>query len=109
MSALSTVILPDVLRSINSATFTGAYLPIGTPLAFSVRIIKFTNLSTSTCTISWDGINPHEIIPSGGFVLLDVSSNRENAQFFEIQMGTQFYVSGAVGTGDVYISCYYGR
>lgn len=109
MPALSTVLLPDAIRSIDSATFTGNYQTVGTVLTRGARIIKFTNLSNVTVTLSWDGVNDHEILPTNSFVLIDVSGAKENAQFLEVQMGTQFYAKGSAGTGSFYISVYYGR
>lgn len=109
MPALSTVLLPDTLRSIDSATFTGNYLAVGTPLLQGARIVKFTNATSVAVTISWDGINDAEYMPSNSFTLLDVSANRENSQYIEIRTGTQFYAKGASGTGNFYISVYYGR
>jgi hypothetical protein len=109
MTSLSTVIIPDVLRSINSTTFTGSYQAVGAALGFATRIVKFTNNSTVGVTISWDGINAHEFLPANSFLLLDVTTNHENALTFLIQKGTQFYVSASAGTGLFYISCYYGK
>lgn len=109
MPALSTVIFPDPLRSINSASFTGNYQPVGTPLENGARIVKFINLSSVTATISWDGAVDHEILPNNSFVLIDVSANKENTQFFEVASGTQFYAKGSAGIGLLYISVYYGR
>lgn len=109
MPGLSTVLLPDTLRSIDSATFTGSYQAVGTALTKGARIIKFTNNSTVGVTLSWDGINDADYIPLNSFLLLDVSGARENSQFMEIQSGTQFFVKGSAGTGSVYISVYYGR
>jgi hypothetical protein len=109
MGALSTVILPDTLRSIDSATFTGSYQAVGTALTHGARIVKFTNLSGVTVTVSWDGVNDADILPANSFVLLDVSGAKENPQFLEVQSGTQFYVKGASSTGLFYISIYYGR
>jgi hypothetical protein len=109
MGPLSTVVYPDVLRIISATTFTGAYQPVGGPLAQSARIVKFQNNTTSTVVISWDGVNGHDFLPAGSFLLIDVSSNKENAISFEIQQGTQFYVLGTVGTGNFYISNYFGK
>ena len=109
MGSLSTVILPDTLRSIDSSTFTGSYQAVGTPLTNGARIIKFTNLSGAIVTLSWDGVNAHEVLPANSFVLIDISAARENAQFLEVQQGTQFYVKASSSTGLFYISCYYGR
>lgn len=109
MGGLSTVILPDAIRSIDSAMFTGNYQTVGTPLGQPTRIIKVTNLSNVTVTFSWDGVNDHEVLPSNSFVLLDVAGNKENAGLFEIQKGTQFYAKGLAGAGLLYVSTYYGR
>jgi hypothetical protein len=108
MGALSTKVLPDTIRSIDSATFTGSYQAVGTKLTYPTRIIKFTNNSTVLATLSWDGTNDHEVLPAGSFVLLDVSSDKETAGIFEVGANTQFYVKGSAGTGLFYISTYYG-
>lgn len=110
MSSLSTVILPDVLRSIDSTTFNGTLQPVGGPLLHSARIIRFQNNTNMGCFISWDGINNHDYLPPGSFLLLDAASNKENSEVFDVQQGTQFYVNGtAAGTGAFYISNYYGK
>ena len=81
---------------------------IGTPLPNPTRIIKFTNDSDTAVTISWDGVNDHEALAAGEFLLLDVSSNREiTTNVLEIAQGLQFYVNGTAGTGNIYISSYY--
>ncbi len=107
-SPLSSRLYPNGLKSIDSATFTGSYQAVGTALTHSVRIIKFTNNSNVLVTLSWDGVNDHEALPAGSFLLLDVSANREMSQFFEIANGTQFYAKGSAGTGLLYISSYFG-
>lgn len=109
MPALSTVLLPDPVRSIDSSTFTGNYQSVGTPLANGARIVKFTNLSSVMVTLSWDGVHDNEILPANSFVLLDISGARENAEFLEIQGNTQFYAKGSSGSGLFIISVYYGR
>lgn len=110
MGALSTIILPDVLRSIDATTFNGALQPVGGPLTHSARIIRFLNDTNMGCFLSWDGTTICEYLPPGSFLLLDTAANKENSQVFDIQAGTQFYVNGmAAGTGNFYISNYYGK
>lgn len=108
MGALSTKILPDTIRSIDSSTFTGSYQAVGTKLTHRTRIVKFTNNSTKDVTLSWDGTTDHEFLPAGSFMLIDVSSDRETSNIFEIGANTQFYVKGSAGAGLFYISTYYG-
>lgn len=109
MTGLSTTILPDTIRSIDTASLAGSYLPIGTALTHGGRILKFTNLSNVTVTISWDGINDNEILATNTSIILDVSAARENSNYLEVQNGTQFYAKSAAGVGLFYISVYYGK
>lgn len=101
-------IQPEVLRSIDSATFTGSFQAVGTPLLFPSRILKFTNNSSVLVTLSWNGTDANEALPANSFLLLDVASNKELTSAWWAKKGTQFYVSGSAGTGSFYISSYYG-
>jgi len=107
MSAAFSNLVPDLLRSIDSSTFTGSYQAVGTALSFPTRIIKIYNGSSVGITISWDGINDHEYLPSTGFVLLDVATNKESNFQCQISANTQIFVKGSSGTGLVYLSTYY--
>lgn len=106
-SGLDIRLYPDTLRSIDSATFTGSYQAVGSPLTYAARVIKFTNQSGVDVLVSWNGSTNHEIVPATGFFLLDVSANRETANQCAIAASTQFYVKGAASTGLFYISVYY--
>jgi hypothetical protein len=109
MSNFSTVVLPGPLSSVDSATFSGSYVALGSALAHPARIIKLTNNSTVDVTVSWDGVTDNEFLPSGSFLLLDVTTNHSMPLNFEIQQGTAFFVKGNAGTGSVYMSYYYGK
>lgn len=102
-------IFPETLRSIDSATFTGSYQTLGTVLSFPSRVLKITNDSNTDITLSWDGVNDHEFIPAGSFILLDFTANAVSDSTLVAVAGTQFYVKGSVGTGGVYLSSYFAR
>ena len=106
MGALGSALLPDVLRTFESASLTSSYQLVGSVFTYPVRIMKITSTSTTDVLVSWDGINDHEIIPAGSFLLLDVSANRETSQICEISKGTSILVKGTAGTGNIYISTY---
>jgi hypothetical protein len=108
MGPLSSTIYPEVLRSLDTSTLSGGFLPVGSPLVNPCRIIKFTNLSNVNLIISWDGVTNHDILPAGGFVLYDIATNHETSAPFDVSAHTQFYVSAAAGVGLVYISAYFG-
>lgn len=98
----------EAIRSIDSATFTGSYQALGTPLEHAISIVKLVNNSTVLVTISADGINDHDIAPSTSFWLYDVTSDspKETGSVF-IEKGRQYYVKGAAGTGSVYLVVQY--
>lgn len=100
-------LLPEALRSRDSATFTGSYQTLGTPITNPSRILKITNNSTSLVTVSWDGSTDHEILPAATFILLDESSNSVSNDVLSAAAQTQFFVKGAAGTGLVYLSTYF--
>lgn len=98
---------PETLRSIDSATFTGTYQALGTPLLQPGILVKFVNNSTVTVTVSWDGVNDHDIYPTTTFCLYDVTANSQTDEGIQIQEGTQFYVKGSAGTGFFYLVDFY--
>lgn len=107
MSNFSVRILPETLRSIDSATFTGAYQALGIPLAHAPCLVKFVNNSNQLVTISWNGVTDHDIMPSSSFSLYDITSNACREGGLYISKNTQFYVKGAAGVGSVYLVVFY--
>jgi len=114
MGADSIRILPETIRSRDSATFTGSYQTLGSALSNPARIIKFVNNSNVDVTISWDGTNDHDVIPATSAFILDVAANRQAIQYGQGQLyvgqATQFYVKGAAGGGNsglVYLVVFY--
>jgi len=97
----------ETLRSIDSATFTGSYQALGTPLAHPSYILKMINNSTSLVTISIDGINDMDVAPASSFWLYDEGKVGSNSAYPAMPQGTQIYVSGAAGTGSVYLVSQY--
>lgn len=110
MGILGKRALFETLRSIDSATFTGAYQAIGTPLANPAVLIKIVNNSTVLVTVSLDGVNDQDIYPAGSFTIYDVGSDAQSVSSdlrLSISQGTQFYVKGLAGTGSVYLVVMY--
>ncbi len=97
----------ETLRSIDSATFTGSYQNLGSPLAHPSYICKLVNNSTVLVTISIDGINDMDIAPAGSFWLYDESKAGLNSAFPALPLGTQIMVKGSAGTGSVYLVSQY--
>lgn len=92
----------EKLRSIDSATFTGSYQALGTPLTNPSYILKLVNNSGVLITISIDGTNDYDVAPSDSFWLYDASKYAGQTVPF-IPAGTQIYVKGSASTGLVYL------
>ena len=107
MTALSTTIKYDALRSIDSATFTGSYLSVGTPTVHGTRIFKIVNQSNVDVIVSLDGVVDMDIIPAKTFTLYDVGTNKSLPVPLLELAPTQFFVKGSAGSGLVYIVCLY--
>lgn len=109
MPAQSTVLYPMPMSTFNSATLTGSFQAIGSPLPDEARIVKLVNDSTVPVVISIDGVTNHDIAPAGSFFLYDVGTNRGNsASVLCLQKGTQFYINGSAGTGSIYLVAWFG-
>jgi len=94
----------EPLRSIDSATLSGSYQAVGTPLANPSYILKLVNNSSVLVTISFDGVHDHDVAPSMSFWLYD----EDKTTFHEgLPAGTQIYVKGSAGTGLVYLVTQY--
>ena len=97
----------ETLRSIDSATFTGSYQALGTPLAKNSYICKLVNNSSVLVTISVDGTNDIDVSPANSYWLYDEGKVGISGDFPSLPAGTQFYVKGSAGTGLVYLVTQY--
>ncbi len=97
----------ETLRTIDSATFTGSYQALGTPLVYPSYICKLVNNSTVLVTISIDGINDVDVAPANSFWLYDEGKVGIAGAFPALPAGTQIYVKGSAGTANVYLVSQY--
>lgn len=97
------IIRPIPMTNIDSATFTGAYQPLGDPLPNTVQFLRIHNTSGSDLTISFDGYTDHDFVENGSEAWLSVTID-QNIVF---RSGTQIWVKGAASIGKVYLIGYY--
>jgi hypothetical protein len=97
----------ETLRSIDSATLTGSYQAVGTPLAQASYKCKLVNNSTVLVTISIDGTTDIDVAPAGSFWLYDEGTSGTLASTPAVPKGTLFYVKGSAGTGLIYLVSQY--
>ena len=106
--AYSQVILYEPLRTFDSASLSGTYQPLGTPLANAASIIKLVNSSNVAVKVSVDGINDDDILPANSSVVYEITTNRPsslNALF--VPQGRQYSVKGTAGVGLIYLVVQY--
>lgn len=97
----------EPLRIIDSATFTGARVPIGTPLVHPSYILKMVNNSNVLVTISIDGATDVDVAPANSFWLYDEGKVGLSSAMPAVPAGTQVYVTGTVGVGNIYLVSQY--
>jgi capsid protein len=97
------------LASIDSATFTGNYLPInGAGLTEACSLIRITNDSNVDITISYDGATPHDYLRAGDKLELNLQANSQpNGYMSFLKQGQVVYVLAAPGIGYVYLAGYF--
>jgi len=108
MGAYTTRISWETLRSLDSATLTGAYARIGTALVHPSYILKLVNNSNVAVTISIDGVTDIDVAPANSFWLYDEGKYIPGISACpSIPAGTQIFVKGSVGTGSIYLVSQY--
>lgn len=102
-------LLAEPVRSLASGTIGAGYMGIGTGFDHPIRIVFIQNLTDATLMFSLDGIEDHFPLPANGFLLLDITANKNLSQGFYLAEGQRIYVQtvGAPTTGDVYVSAFY--
>lgn len=97
----------EIRRSIDSATMTGTYQPIGGPLLYPSYICKLVNNSTALVDISIDGVNDYDVAPAGSFWLYDEGKVGISGAMPALPAGTRLFVKGTAGTGTIYLVSQY--
>jgi hypothetical protein len=109
--SLSVRMLSETLRTLAFGGITGVYAPLGTPFANPISICIFQNQTTQLVYLSLDGVNDNIALPAGGYILLDLTTNRGSDEGIYFAQGTQIYVRapGALPTTNgVSLAAFYG-
>jgi hypothetical protein len=106
---LAISLFAEPLRSLAFGSISGTYAGIGTAFVNPSRIMHITNTTDVLLTFSMDGVNDHFVVPTNGFILLDITSNKASqVGVMAIASGTRIYVKGSPTLGSVYLSTFYG-
>lgn len=103
-------IIPEPIRARDASTFNGAFQTLGSSLTFACCLIKIVNTSNVVSSVSWDGVNTHDILPANSFALYDICSDAGSQRGLYVAQGTQFWVSGSASvtnTGTIYLVAFH--
>lgn len=98
----------EALRSLAFGSIVAGYTAVGTSFAFPISKIYVVNNTDEILLFSFDGTTDHFILPSLGFLLLDITMESQVPDYLPI--GARLYVkrSGVPTTGSVYLTTFYG-
>lgn len=102
---MSSTLLADPLRSLDSALFKGVYQEIGPALSHNAAFIKIYNGTNQSVFISIDGSIDHDFLDVKEHLIIEC-----NSEINPISAGTQFYGKGEASEGNdglIYLSVYY--
>jgi len=101
----------DPVRSLAFGVIGGAYMGIGTTLVHPARMLSIQNFTDVPLMFSFDGINDHLPLPTNGYIVLDIQSNKGLSQEYLLAAGSRIYVktfAGAPTQNGVYVTIFYG-
>lgn len=97
----------ETLRSYDTSGGDSTYQAIGNPLSNEARMIKWKSDCDVDVTISYDGVNDHDIILTGDREVEDLTTNKTIKEGFVRAKSTQIYAKSAAGTGNLYLVVIY--
>lgn len=92
------------LRTYDTSAGDSTFQAVGAVLTNVPRLVKFKNDSNRDVTISYDGVNAHDIILAGDREVEDLTTNKTIESGFGRSKGTQIYARSTSGTGNFYIT-----
>jgi hypothetical protein len=99
------------LRSLPFGSILNTYVGVGTALNTPVRIIHILNNTDALLMFSWDGIKDNFVLPPGGYMVIDLTTNQSGINGFFLPGSKRLYVKqiSAPSTGSVYFSLVYSE
>lgn len=109
--SLSVKIDWDELRELDFGDFTDSvFVPIGLKLEHPAISVQVTNNTDRTVYISNNGINAKWLLPSKGYMILDIQGNRGIGEAAAAPAGTRFYTKSKTTVptvGEIVVSIMY--
>ena len=102
----------EPIRSLAFGSISTAYAGIGTEMTRPIRMMHMVNTTDQVLMLSFDGIEDHIIIPSNGYYIYDITTNKTSEQGFYLAQGERLYVRDigvACTLGGAYLTVFYGE
>lgn len=100
----------DAVREAAFGSIAAGYAALGSSTTDNARIFMAYNTTDVDVYLSFDGVNNHIRLPSGGGETFDFSANKVRDDGLFLPVGTQIYqkrVSGAPTSGAVWVQLVY--
>lgn len=94
------------LQTLPNGSISGTYAALGT-FDRPAQAFFLQNLTDVIITFSDDGTTDGLVLPSNGFLILDIGSNRGIRNTLSMAKGVTFYAKGSPTSGSVYLSYWY--
>jgi hypothetical protein len=106
--AVKSVIQPITALNFDTVTLAATYKLVGT-LSEACFYLKFLNQSTNTIVISFDGINPHDVVLANGVSEISGQTNAAySSRIANFRKNLPIYVVSETNTvGDFFVVGYY--
>jgi len=102
----------EAVRTLAFSSVGSSYMGVGTSLTNPIRQFFIQNLTDKTLMFSFNGVDDHFPLPSNGFFLDDITSNKTQKSGFFLAEGERLYVKEIGGDtptlGTVYFTVMYG-
>lgn len=102
-------VTPIPMTNIESTNVSSTYAVINTNgLPNACLIIKIVNNSNKDVTVSFDGTNDHDYIPTMTAITYNYqTASQPNNYVCLLPIGTKIWVKGTTGTGYIYLVGFY--
>lgn len=111
--SLAIRLMPEEVRSAAFGVIGDVYMGLGTAMTRPIRMFLLQNMTNANMMFSFDGIHDHLPLPKLGYLVLDITANKNLAQGYYLAEGTRVYVkkltvADVPTLGGVYLTTFYG-
>lgn len=98
------------MYSKDSSTLTGGYDEFVAGLDEACFMVRIINASNKQVTVSYEKNHDHDVVPASSTALLMFQTNAQpRGNIALMPKGQKIWLSGAAGTGYIYLAGYYTK